>query len=211
MWERPQRRDSLCSAEAASGGTAPALARLMLPLFAVPANDTSQSHLRENHRQRDSNLKVATTCSSALYVMLHRAAWVKQKQTVERKTPQQLTRRSSSMNKTILTLACCALVAPLAVGQTQKKQSTTEEITVTGTVLTTSEEGAAASYQPSKTLIVRKDTTNKAGQYTLNGRGHVFNKKGELVQTAIKPGARVCVYYTNSGDSRTIDHVVVLD
>jgi hypothetical protein len=48
-------------------------------------------------------------------------------------------------------------------------------------------------------------------RYVLNGRGHVVNKTGEIVQTAIKPGTRVRVYYANMGDLRMIDHVVVVD
>jgi len=75
----------------------------------------------------------------------------------------------------------------------------------------TIEEGAAASYQPINTLVVREDGSNTPGRYVLNGRGHVLNKAGQVVQTAIKPGARVRVYYANMGDLRTIDHVVLLD
>jgi hypothetical protein len=37
------------------------------------------------------------------------------------------------------------------------------------------------------------------------------DKAGKVIQTAIKPGARVRVYYANEGDSRMIDRVVVLD
>jgi hypothetical protein len=37
------------------------------------------------------------------------------------------------------------------------------------------------------------------------------NKVGEVIQTAIKPGTRVRVYYINTADSRMVDHVVVLD
>ena len=116
------------------------------------------------------------------------------------------------MTKTIVTLACCALIAPLAVAQTRKKQTTATEqsITVTGTIInTTTAEGAAANYQPVKTLVVREDRSNNPGSYVLNGPGHVVNKRGELVQTAIKPGTHVRVYYVNTGESRMIDHVVV--
>lgn len=116
------------------------------------------------------------------------------------------------MKKIIVTLACCALIAPLAFGQTHKRQTaTTEEpITVTGTIMkTTTEDGAAASYQPVKTLVVREDRSNNPGSYVLNGSGHVVNKRGEVVQTAIKPGTHVRVYYVSTGDSRMIDHIVV--
>ena len=120
------------------------------------------------------------------------------------------------MKKTIVILAC-ALIAPLAFAQTNSKgkrqgPTTTEPITVTGTIITTTtEDGAAASYQPVKTLVVREDGSNKPGSYVLNGPGHVVNKAGEVVQTAIKPGTRVRVYYIDTGHSRVVDHVVVVE
>src|SRR6266700_7774536 len=118
------------------------------------------------------------------------------------------------MKKTIITLAC-ALIAPLAFAQTSSKgtrqgTNTAEPITVMGTIITTTtEEGAAASYQSVKTLVVREDGSNNPGSYVLKGRGRVVNKEGEVVQTAIRPGSRVRVYYANIGDSRVVDHVVV--
>jgi hypothetical protein len=119
------------------------------------------------------------------------------------------------MKKRIVTLACCAVVAPLAFAQTGSKgtrqdATTTEPITVTGTIIKmTSEEGAAANYQPAKTLVVREDRSNTPGSYVLKGPGHVVNKNGEVIRTAIKPGTHVRVYYVNMGDSRVVDHVVV--
>ena len=122
------------------------------------------------------------------------------------------------MKKAIVTLAC-ALVVPLAFAQTsstgkehkgQGAATTEEAITVTGTFIKmTTEEGAAASYQPAKTLVVREDGSNKPGSYVLKGRGRVVNKEGEAVSTKIRPGTRVRVYYANIGDSRVVDHVVV--
>jgi hypothetical protein len=117
------------------------------------------------------------------------------------------------MKKTIVTIAC-TLIALLAFAQPGSKgtRTTTEQITVTGTIIPSAiEEGAAASYQPAKTLVVREDNSNYPGRYVLNGPGHVVNKVGEVIQTAIKPGTRVRVYYINTADSRVIDHVVVLD
>ena len=120
------------------------------------------------------------------------------------------------MNKLIVMLGCL-LIAPLAFAQPSsgdKKQATTttEPVKVTGTISrATSEEGAAASYQPRSTLVVRQDSSNSPGRYVLNGRGHVVNRVGEIVQTAIKPGTRVRVYYANMGDLRMIDHVVIVD
>src|ERR1700758_1088554 len=119
------------------------------------------------------------------------------------------------MKKAITILVCCALLAPLAFAQPEsngKKQgaSTTEEITVTGTIIKmTSEESPAANFQPIKTLVFLPDRSNTPGTYVLNGRGHVVNKKGEVIQTAIKPGTKVHIYYANMGDLRMVDRVVV--
>ena len=119
------------------------------------------------------------------------------------------------MKKTIVTLACCALLAPLGFAQTSSKgtrqgTATAEPITVTGTLIKmTTEEGAAASYQPFKTLVVREDGSNTPGSYVIRGPGHVMNKAGEPIRTAIKPGTRVRVYYVNTGNSRVVDHVMV--
>jgi hypothetical protein len=119
------------------------------------------------------------------------------------------------MNKTIITLACCALIAPLASAQTRSKHkkqttATAETVTVTGTIMTTTtEEGAATSYQPPKTLVVREDSSNTPGTYVLKGPGHIVNKNGKVIKTAIKPGTHVRIYYVNTGGSRVVDHVVV--
>src|SRR6266849_8943688 len=119
------------------------------------------------------------------------------------------------MKKPITILICCALLAPLAFAQPESKgkgqgASTTEAVTVTGTIIKmTTEEGSAANYQPVKTLVVREDRSNTPGSYVLNGPGHVVNKNGEVIRTAIKPGSRVRVYYANMGDLRMIDRVVV--
>ena len=116
------------------------------------------------------------------------------------------------MKKTIVVLACCALFAPLAFAQTKKQTTTTSEtITVTGRIVTETQEGAAANYQPTRTLVIREDKSNKPGSYVLNGRGNVVDKRGDTVKTAVKPGTRVRVYYTNVGNQRVIDHVIVLD
>ena len=107
----------------------------------------------------------------------------------------------------VISIACCALVAPLAFGQGSQTATATEQLTVTGTSPVIAVEGGeAARYQPPKTLVVHQEG---AGRYVLDGPGHVFNSKGERVQTKIRPGARVQVYYANNGGTRTIDHVVV--
>ena len=119
------------------------------------------------------------------------------------------------MKKLVITLGCL-VIAPLAFAQPNSKQkkqtTTTEPVEVTGSVIRTMiAGGAAANYQPSKTLVVREDNASNPGRYVLNGRGHVVNRDGEILQTAVKPGTRVRVYYANMGDLRMIDHVVVVD
>src|SRR6266480_1821396 len=78
------------------------------------------------------------------------------------------------MKRTIVTLVVM-LIAPLAFAQTgsthKKPATTTEPITVTGTIIPTPEEGAAAAYQPAKTFVVREDKSNHPGRYVLNGPG----------------------------------------
>jgi hypothetical protein len=75
--------------------------------------------------------------------------------------------------------------------------------------MTTTEKGAAANYQPHKTLVVLEDHSNTPGNYVLNGPGHVVDKHGDVNTTAIKPGTHVRVYYLNEGNARVVDHVVV--
>ncbi|HZR06805.1 MAG TPA: hypothetical protein VFA61_13345 [Candidatus Udaeobacter sp.] len=117
--------------------------------------------------------------------------------------------------KSMIAMLVCLLLAPFAFaqpGSTNKKQTTTEPVTVTGAAnKMTAEEGAAASYQPLRTLVIREDNSNYPGRYVLDGPGRVVDKAGKVVQTSIKPGARLRVYHANIGDLRTIDHVVLLD
>src|SRR5947199_5966091 len=98
------------------------------------------------------------------------AKWLLLKAHQLQRLPQQKTihNRRRTMKKLIVTLGC-VLIAPLAFAQpssTDKKQgtTTTEPVQVTGTVIrTTTEDGAAASYQPAKTLVVREDRSNNSG------------------------------------------------
>ena len=106
------------------------------------------------------------------------------------------------MKKIIVTLGCL-LITPLAFAQpssTDKKQgtTTTEPVNVTGTIIRTmTAEGAAASYQPRNTLVVREDSSNNPGRYVLNGRGHVVNKAGKSSKQRSNP-ARACVFITQT-------------
>ena len=107
----------------------------------------------------------------------------------------------------IISIACSALIAPLAFGQGSQTAIVEKGVTVTATSPTTTVEGGqAASYQPPKTLVIRNEG---GGQYILDGPGHVFNSKGEVVQTALRPGTHVHVYFANNAGVKTIDRVVL--
>ena len=118
------------------------------------------------------------------------------------------------IKKTIVSIACCALMAPLAFAKDSKQKKLTnayveQGVTVTGTTITTVEGGTAASHQPAKTLLVNQNDPKDPNRYVLNGHGHIVNRNGEAVRTAINPGTRVHVYFASAGGVKTIDHVVV--
>jgi hypothetical protein len=123
---------------------------------------------------------------------------------------ENATRKSKrgNMKKVIISMACCAAIAPLAFGQDPQKASGEERgVTVTApSAAVKIEGGETARYQPPKTLVVQ---TEGSGRYVLNGRGRVFNSKGEVVGTKVRPGTRVHVHFAGNGDGRTIDRVVV--
>jgi hypothetical protein len=113
--------------------------------------------------------------------------------------------------KTIVTIACCALIAPLAIAkETKQKKHTTgyieQGVTVTGASVTTIEAGAAASYQPRGSLVVNY---TGAGRYVLEDRASVQSSNGQVAQLPVKPGTPVRVYFTNTDGIKTIDRVVV--
>ena len=124
------------------------------------------------------------------------------------------------MKKVIVSIACCALIAPLALAKDQKGKNSKRTrawhfafvaqpgVTITApSTPTRVEGGAAAGYQPANTLVVHQDG---AGRYILDEPGHVFNSRGEAIRTAIKPGTRMHVYFANDdAGMQTIDHVVV--
>jgi hypothetical protein len=116
------------------------------------------------------------------------------------------------VKKIIVTLAC-ALIAPLAFAQTSR---TTTEQTTTATQPTTTTEttttytaGTVTTYEPSKPIVV------KSGQgpvsFALGTAARIVNGAGHVVKSAIRPGQRVRVYYTGTGDTRAVEHVVVED
>jgi len=112
--------------------------------------------------------------------------------------------------KTFITMACCALIAPLAFAKDNKntKQTgyTEQGVTVTGASITTIETGAAASYQPAGMLVVNY---TGPGRYILEGGASILKTNGEVARFPVKPGTPVLVYFTNTGGVKAIDRVVV--
>ena len=113
--------------------------------------------------------------------------------------------------KTIVSIACCALIAPLAFAKETKhtKQSTSsaeQGVTVTGASITTMEAGAAASYQPRHTLVVNY---TGPGRYVLQDRTSLLSRSGQVAQLPVTPGTPIRVYFTSADGIKTIDRIVV--
>lgn len=120
------------------------------------------------------------------------------------------------MKKTILTLACVAL-APLAFAQTSSTTTTETSKTKSGplgsktetTTSTTSTEGTVSTFEPGKTIVVRREGVTEPASYTLGKTVTYVNKSGKTIEASmIKPGIPVHVYYDTPG-STTVTKVVV--
>ena len=116
------------------------------------------------------------------------------------------------MIRVIVSIACCALIAPLALAKDQKQRTSAatasaEGITVTGTSIITVNKGATVSYQPPNMLVIHNE--GDPNRYVVDGPGHVFNSKGERIGIRVRPGASVRAYFVSTGGVKTLDHVVV--
>lgn len=120
------------------------------------------------------------------------------------------------MKKTLLTLACAA-VAPLAFAQTS---STTTQSTATNpvtgstetTTTTTSTDGTVTTFEPGKTIVVRRVGVTDPISYTLGKTVHYMNKAGKEIEASmIRAGAKVHVYYDRDGETQVVNRVVVDD
>ena len=120
------------------------------------------------------------------------------------------------MKKSMLILACAA-IAPFAFAQTS---TTTTEATTTKTnpvasttettTTTTSTDGTVTTFEPGKTIVVRKVGVTDPISYVLGKTVRYVNKTGAEIQASmIKPGARVHVYYDGTGETRVVNRVVV--
>jgi hypothetical protein len=120
------------------------------------------------------------------------------------------------MKKSILILACAA-IAPFAFAQTSTtttESSTTNTNPVTSesttTTSTTSTDGTVTTFEPGKTIVVRKVGVTDPVSYVLGKTVRYVNKAGKTIEAStIRPGARVHVYYDGTGDTRVVNRVVV--
>src|SRR5205085_6313537 len=120
------------------------------------------------------------------------------------------------MKKSILILACAA-IAPFAFAQTSTtttESSSTKTNPVTSstetTTTTTSTDGTVTTFEPGKTIVVRRNGPDGPVSYALSKTARFLNRTGaEIEATRIRPGTRVHVYYDGNGDARVVNRVVV--
>jgi hypothetical protein len=119
------------------------------------------------------------------------------------------------MKKTILALACAA-IAPLAFAQTStttETKKTTDTPVGSKTETTTSTtftDGTVTTFEPGKTIVVRKTGATEPISYTLGKTVHYVNRAGKAIEASlIKPGVPVHVYYDNTGGTQVVTRVVV--
>jgi hypothetical protein len=115
------------------------------------------------------------------------------------------------VKKTIATLAC-ALIASLAFAQTSTKsteKTTTTQPTTTTETTTTYTAGTVTTYTPGKTIVIQSNLGPVS--FGLGAAARIVDGAGHVVTSALKPNQRVRVYYTGTGDTRMVDHVIVED
>ena len=116
------------------------------------------------------------------------------------------------MNKSIITVAC-ALIAPVAFAQTNTtttEQTTTTAPATTTTTSTTYEVGTVDTYTPGKTIVVKSERRGPVS-FALGTAARIVNGAGKIVTAPLRPGQKVRVYYTGTGDTRVVEHVQVED
>ena len=115
------------------------------------------------------------------------------------------------MKKSILILACAA-IAPFAFAQTSTTttESTTTNPVTTESTTTTFTDGTVTTFEPGKTIVVRREGVTDPISYVLGKTVHYVNKAGRTIEASmIKPGARVHVYYDGTGQTRVVNRVIV--
>ena len=112
--------------------------------------------------------------------------------------------------KTSLITIACALVAPVAFAQTSTttEQTTTSAPATTTTTSTTYEAGTVTTYTPGKTIVV-KDERGGPVSFALGTAARVVDGAGKIVTAPLRAGQKVRVYYSGTGDTRTVERVQV--
>ena len=114
------------------------------------------------------------------------------------------------MKKTIIALVC-GLIAPLAFAQTSststEQTTTTTQPTTTTETTTTYTAGTVTTYEPGKTIVVKSEKGPVS--FALGTAARIVSGAGHVVKSALRPGQRVHVYYTGTGETRAVDRVVV--
>ncbi len=116
--------------------------------------------------------------------------------------------------KRIMIGMVCALVAPLAFAQTgiTDKQTTTTTTTQPATATettTTYSAGTVTTYTPGKTIVVKSEQGPVS--FALGTAARIVDGAGKIVTAPLRAGQKVKVYYTGTGETRVVEHVVVED
>jgi len=123
-----------------------------------------------------------------------------------------LNQKGNDMKKSILILAC-AVVAPLAFAQTSTTETTKRTdspLASTTETTTTTTEGTVSTFEPGKTIVVRRTGVTDPITYTLGKTVQYLDRAGKVIEASmIKPGAKVHVYYDNEGNTQVVRRVVV--
>ena len=116
------------------------------------------------------------------------------------------------MKRTILSLAC-ALIAPLAFAQTSttttETKSTKPTTATTTETTTTTTEGTVTTFTPGKTIVVKTTAVDPVSHVLGKSVIYVDKAGKEIEASMIKPGARVHVYWDGTGETRTVNRIVV--
>ena len=80
------------------------------------------------------------------------------------------------------------------------------------TTTTTYTDGTVSTFQPGRTIVVRRAGVTEPVSYALGKTVRYVNKAGhEIKENLIRPGARVHVYYDGVGQTQVVSRVVVDD
>ena len=82
--------------------------------------------------------------------------------------------------------------------------------TTTTTESTTYETGTVDTYTPGKTIVVKSERQGPVS-FALGTAARIVNGAGKIVTAPLRPGQKVRVYYSGTGDTRVVEHVQVED